>query len=172
MQGLLFLVIFLNLFLAFPVFARITPEDIRQQNRAIFETNLSKIQDSQKKQIIISADKELVNINQKVCDRFQLDLDKMAAVMDELKRRQNVTKTVVAYGQGNTPLDTAAYYLNYAAEALAFQRSQDYTPSIATNPVFGINNSAANLKSNLQILQGKILRAKSEVQKAVNYYEK
>ncbi|MFA5932824.1 MAG: hypothetical protein WCV81_01000 [Microgenomates group bacterium] len=170
MAGLiLFLVIFINLFFASPTFARITPEDIYQQTRANFENNLSKIQDTQKKQSIITADNELKNINQLVCNRFQLDIDKLSAILEEEKSRQNVTKTVVAYGQGNTKLDTAAYYLNYAAEALAYQRIQDYTPQIGSGNYAGaINNSAANLKSNLVSLQNKILRAKSEVKKAIN----
>lgn len=153
--------------------ARITPEDIYQQTRANFENNLLKIQDQQKKQLVITADQQLKDINQAVCARFQLDLDKMAAIMEELKSRQNVTKTIVAYGQGDTPLDTSAYYLNYAAEALAYQKIQDYTPSITgTNLAGAITNSSNNLRSSLITLQNKILRAKQEIKKAVEYYEK
>jgi hypothetical protein len=173
MPVIFLLIILVNLFIAPSTFARVTPEDIYQQTRANFENNLSKIQDAQKKQSILSADTELKNINQIVCNRFQLDVDKLSAILEEEKSRQNVTKTVVAYGQGNTKLDTAAYYLNYAAEALAYQRIQDYTPAIGSgNYASVINNSAANLKSNLGILQNKILRAKAEVKKAINAYEK
>lgn len=151
------------------VFARITPDDIYKQTRSNFETNLAKISDPAKKQLVTQADWELKNINQAVCDRFEKDLDKMAAILDEEKSRQGITKTVVAYGQGSTPLDSAAYSLNYAAEALAYQRSQDYTPNISgTNLAGAISNSSANLKYNLKILHGKILKAKAEVKKAIN----
>lgn len=163
----------INLLTVTPIFARITPEDIYQQTRANFESNLSKIQDPQRKQLVITADQQLVSVNQSVCSRFQIDLDKMAAILEELKSRQNVTKTTVAYGQGSTQLDTAAYSLNYAAEALAYQKIQDYTPSInGTNLAGAINNSSANLKSNLGVLQNKILKAKQEVKKAIDTYEK
>lgn len=155
------------------LFARITPNDRYQQTRADFVTNLSKIQDQQKKQLIITADQQLKDTNQLVCARFQIDLDKMAAILEELKSRQNVTKTVVAYGQGSTQLDTAAYYLNYAAEALAYQKIQDYTPNIAASNLAGsITYSSNNLKGNLNVLQNKILRAKQEVKKALNTDEK
>lgn len=161
------------LLLITPASARVTPDDIYKQTRSSFETNLTKISDPAKKQLVIQADWELKNINQIVCDRFESDLDKIAAILDEEKSRQGITKTVVAYGQGSTPLDSAAYSLNYAAEALAYQRAQDYTPNIAgTNLAGAINNSSANLKNNLQILRTKILNAKTEVRKAVNYYEK
>lgn len=173
LKVVLVLIIAINFLITPSLFARTTPEDIRQQTRNNFENNLSKIQDQQQKQLVISADNELKNINQTVCNKFQLDLDKLSAILEEEKSRQNVTKTVVAYGQGNTPLDTAAYYLNYAAEALAYQRAQDYTPAIGGGNFKGaINYSSSNLKGNLETLQNKILRAKSEVKKAISYYEK
>lgn len=153
--------------------ARVTPEDIYQQKRSDFTDSLSKIQDQKKKQTVISADQELKKINQSVCNRFQVDIDKMAAILEEEKLRQGATKTIVAYGQGSTPLDSAAYYLNYAAEALAYQKIQDYTPNISeSNLAGGINNSSGNLRNNLEILQGKIFRAKTEMKKAITYYEK
>jgi hypothetical protein len=160
------------LLLITPAIARTTPDDIYKQTRANFENNLSKIQDPQKKQLVIQADWELKNINQNVCDRFEKDLDKLAAILDEEKSRQGITNTVVAYGQGSTPLDSAAYSLNYAAEALAYQRSQDYTPNISGMNLSGaVNNSAGNLKYSLQTLQNKILNAKAGVKKAVDYYK-
>lgn len=167
------LLIFEGLLTPNSLFARITPEDIYQQKRADFQTNLSKIQDSRKKELVLIADQQLKETNQQVCSRFQIDLDKMAAIMDELKSRQNVTKTIVAYGQGDTQLDTAAYYLNYAAEALAYQKIQDYTPSISNSNLAGsITYSSNNLKGSLRVLQSKILRAKQEVKKAIVIYEK
>lgn len=179
MQNILFqtigllLIILGNLFSPSITFARVTPNDIYQQTRSNFETNLSKIQDSVKRQSVVVADQALKDINQSVCTRFKVDIDKMAAIMEEEKSRQNITKTVVAYGQGNTPLDSAAYYLNYAAEALAYQKSQDYTPNISGgNLAGGINNSSRNLRNNLEVLQSKILRAKAEIRKALDYYEK
>ncbi len=153
--------------------ARITPEDIYQQNQANFNSNLSKIQDPNKKQTMITANQVLKDTNQTVCFRFQTDIDKIAAILDELKIRQNITNTLVAYGRGNTPLDTAAYYVNYAAEAVAYQKIQDYTPNISGgNLARSVNSNSKNLRSNLEILQSKILKAKTEVRKAIIYYEK
>jgi regulator of protease activity HflC (stomatin/prohibitin superfamily) len=150
------------------VFARITPDDIYQEKRVQFQTNLEKMTDPKMKEAVWEADQTLRDINQKVCLRFQLDLDKMAAILDEEKSRENVTKTIVAYGQGNTPLDSAAYQLNYAAEALAYQKAQDYTPEFSGgNYKTSINTSSANLKYSLEALQNKILAAKTEIKKAI-----
>lgn len=147
--------------------ARITPEDIYKERRAQFEIQLSKISDPAKKDIVIKADKMLNEINQKVCERFDEDVTKMAAILEELKRRAGVTETVVAFGQGDTTLDKAAYWVNYAQEAVAFQKIQDYTPQIGSDPSIGIANSQANLRSSLVGLQQKIIRAKNEVKKAL-----
>ncbi len=155
------------------VFARVTPDDLLQEKRATFQANLNKIQNSKKRQAVINSDLTLQEINQTVCSRFQKDLDKMAAILDEEKRRQNVTKTIVAYGQGNTPFDSAAYQLNFAAEALAYQKAKDYTPNIGNNNLLGaVNTNSSNLKSDLGVLQNKILNAKTAVKKALDYYEK
>lgn len=166
--------VFLTLLNPLTAFARVTPNDIYQAKREQFKTDLEKIFNPEKKQNIQKADKMLSEINQSVCDRFDMDINKLSAILEEEKFRQQVTKTVVAYGQGNTPLDTAAYYLNYAAEANAFQKVQDYTPQIANgkNLAGGVNASISNLKSNLQTVKGKILRAKTEIKKAISYYEK
>lgn len=88
--------------------------------------------------------------------------------MEEAKRREGVTETVVAFGQGDTPLDNAAYWVNYAQEAIAYQKIQDYTPQVnSSDPSAGISNSQANLRSSLVGLQQKIIKAKNEVKKAL-----
>lgn len=96
----------------------------------------------------------LYQINQKVCDRFETDVLKLAAIMEELRRRKGITETRVAFGGVDTPIKNADYQVTYAAEALAFQRAQKFS-------------SAAQLRSSLEILKNKILRAKSEVGKAL-----
>lgn len=94
-------------------------------------------------------------VNQKVCDRFEEDVTRMAAIMDELRGRNGITETRVAFGGVDTPIKSADYYITYAAEAIAFQRAQNYS-------------SAAGLRSDLQSLANKILKAKGEVEKALN----
>lgn len=155
------------------VLARVTPNDIYQQTRADFEANLNKVSDPNQKQQIIQADQDLNQINQTVCQRFDIDIAKMAAILEEEKSRQNITSNVVAFGMGNTPMDSAEYYLNYAQEAVAYQKIQDYTPQIGSgNYKQALTNSMNNLQSSLETVQGKILRAKTEVKKALDYYEK
>lgn len=92
----------------------------------------------------------LDQVNQKVCDRFQVDINRLGAIMDEYRSRQGITQTRVAYGQVDTPVEQADYWVNYAAEALAYQRAQKYS-------------SVANLRSSLGVLAGKILKAKTAV---------
>lgn len=99
---------------------------------------------------------EVLNqINQKVCDRFEGDLSKLAAIMEELRRRKGITETRVAFGGVDTVIKSADYQVTYAAEALAFQRAQK-------------SSSQANLRNSLEVLKGKILKAKNEVRKALD----
>lgn len=97
----------------------------------------------------------LDDVNQMVCDRFEEDVAKLAAIMEELRRRKGITETKVAFGGSDTPIKNADYWVNYAAEALAYQRIQDYS-------------SKSYLRGNLETLKGKILRAKNEVRKALD----
>ncbi len=93
-------------------------------------------------------------INQKVTSRFEKDLIKMAAIMEELRRRKGITETRVAFGGIDTPVKAADYQITYAAEALAFQKAQKFS-------------SKEDLKYSLQILANKILNAKAKVKKAL-----
>lgn len=104
--------------------------------------------------ITVIATSNLDQINQKVCNRFEEDLVKMAAIMEELRRRKGITETRVAFGGIDTPIKSADYQITYAAEALAYQRAQKYT-------------SLNDVRYSLQTLAGKILRAKAEVKKAL-----
>ena len=96
----------------------------------------------------------LYQINQKVCDRFETDVLKLAAIMEEVRRRKGITETRVAFGGVDTEIESADYQVTYVAEALAFQRAQKYS-------------SGANLRNSLGVLKNKIIRAKSEVGKAL-----
>ncbi len=104
---------------------------------------------------VANAQLNLDSINQKVGNRFEEDLNRLAAIMEELRRRKGITETRVAFGGVDTPIKSADYWITYAAEAVAFQRAQKYS-------------SKAGLKSDLGILANKILRAKREVGKALN----
>lgn len=97
----------------------------------------------------------LNQINQKVCDRFEGDVLKLAAIMEELRSRKGILETRVAFGGIETQVESADYWITYAAEALAYQRAQKYS-------------SKNVLKNSLEILKNKILKAKGEVGKALN----
>jgi len=73
----------------------------------------------------------LYQINQKVCDRFEGDMVKLAAIMEELRRRKGVTETRVAFGGVDTQIKSADYQVTFAAEALAFQRAQKFSSKSA-----------------------------------------
>ena len=144
-------------------FARYTPNDAYQETRAAFEKSLQKM-DPAKAEKIKKADEILYEVNQKVCDRFEEDVNKLAAIMEELRNRQNITETRVAFGGVDTPIEQGDYWVNYAAEAIAYQRIQDYTPLNGS-----VASSMNSLRSELGILQGKVVRAKTQVKKALNY---
>lgn len=103
----------------------------------------------------VYATPSLDQVNQKVCNRFEEDTARLAAVMEELRSRKGITETRVAFGGIDTTIKSADYWITYAAEAIAFQRAQK-------------PKSQAALKSSLQTLAGKVIRAKNEIRKALN----
>lgn len=157
-------------------FARVTPEDIYNEKRSAYEQRLASIQDPLKKEKMQKADLLLQEINQKISSRFDEDVAKLAAVLEELKSRIGAEgqSTIVAYGQGETKLDSAAYWLNYAAEAVAYQKIQDYTPQFSTEAQLAgsVGTSMNRLSGDLGVLRNKIIRAKNEMSKIVAFYEK
>lgn len=105
--------------------------------------------------VIVFATTSLDEVNQKVCERFEDDLSKMAAIMEQLRERKGILETRVAFGGVDTPIKSADYQVTYAAEAVAFQRAKKYS-------------SKSELRYSLEVLKNKILRAKNEVGKALN----
>ncbi len=103
----------------------------------------------------VSAINSFDDINQKVCNRFEGDVVKLAAIMEEFRRRKGITETRVAFGGVDTQIKSADYWITSAAEAVAYQKAQKYS-------------SKSQLKSSLEILRNKILKAKDEVRKALN----
>lgn len=96
----------------------------------------------------------LDQINQKVCDRFEEDTVRLAAIMDELRDRKGMKQTRVAFGGIQNQVETADYWVTYAAEAIAYERAQKFS-------------SASQLRSSLEVLSGKVLKAKAEVGRAL-----
>lgn len=96
----------------------------------------------------------LDQINQKVCDRFEDDVSKLAAIMDEVKNRQGIKETRVAFGGIDSNIKQADYWVTFAAEAIAYQRAQKFS-------------TTSLLRSNLEVLKGKVLQAKQAVRQAL-----
>lgn len=96
----------------------------------------------------------LDEINQKVCNRFEEDVSRLAAIMEEVRNRAGIKETRVAFGGIDDQIKSADYQITFAAEAIAFQRAQKYS-------------SKNQLRSSLEVLRGKVLRAKNEVGKAL-----
>ena len=67
-------------------------------------------------------------------------------------------------------LENAEYWLNYAQEAVAYQKIADYTTNISSDSSVdtAINAQKASLKSDLGVLANKILHAKAELGKVLN----
>lgn len=94
-------------------------------------------------------------VNQRVCTRFEEDVAKMAAIMEEVRNRKGIKETRVAFGGVDTPIKSADYQITYVAEAIAFQRGQKYS-------------SQSQLRYSLETLRSKILNAKTEVGKVLD----
>lgn len=103
----------------------------------------------------IYASVDLNQVNQKVCNRFEDDVSRLAAIMEEVRERLGITETRVAFGGIDDHIKEADYWITYAAEAIAFQKYQK-------------PQSVGGLKASLEGLRGKVLRAKREVGEALN----
>lgn len=171
MKRILILILFVAIFLPATVFARVSVNDVYQEKRQAWEQQITKLspanQDKVKK-----ADELLKQINLSVCARFDADIAILTAIDAQIRERRGMDSvpTQVAYGSGNTPLENAEYWLNYAQEAVAYQKIADYTTNInGDSSVDGaINSEKASLKSDLGVLANKIFRAKSEIAKILN----
>lgn len=96
----------------------------------------------------------LNDVNQKVCDRFEEDVSRLAGIMEEVRARKGIKETRVAFGGIDDAIKSADYQITFAAEAIAYQRAQKYS-------------SQRELRYSLEGLKEKVLRAKSEVGKAL-----
>lgn len=103
----------------------------------------------------VFAQVNLDQVNQKVCDRFEEDTSRLAGIMDEVRERLGITETRVAFGGIDDAIKSADYQITYVAEAIAFQRAQKYS-------------TAKQLRFQLEVLKGKVLRAKAQVAKALD----
>lgn len=103
----------------------------------------------------ILAAPSLEEVNQKVSLRFEEDVSKLAAIMEELRERKGIKETRVAFGGIDNQIKSADYWVTFAAEAIAFQKAQKYL-------------SQTTLKSSLQALAAKVRRAKNEVRKVLD----
>lgn len=171
MKNIILMFLLLVLILPSQVLARRTSvDDEYQAKRSAYQLQLKKLS-PQNQDKIKQADKLLVETNQKVLVRFDDDIAKMTAVLEEYKSRQNLegANTKVAYGQGDSQLDQAAYWLNYAAEAVAYQKIADYTPQISDDASVpgAINRQVNILKADLTGLKAKILTAKVQILKVI-----
>lgn len=104
--------------------------------------------------VTTSAYSSLDEINQKVCSRFEEDTARLAGIMEEVRVRLGIKETRVAFGGIDDQIKSADYWVTYAAEAIAYQRAQKFS-------------SIGELRSSLEVLKGKVLKAKGEVGKAL-----
>lgn len=171
MKRILIIVLFLAIFLPSTVFARVSVNDVYQEKRQAWEQQITKLSPANQVKVK-KADELLKQINLSVCARFDADIAILTAIDAQIRERRGMDSvpTQVAYGSGNTPLETAEYWLNYAQEAVAYQKIADYTTSISGDSSVdsAIAIQRANLKSDLGGLVNKILRAKSEIAKVLN----
>lgn len=102
----------------------------------------------------VFAQVDLDVVNQRICTRFEEDVSRLAAIMEEVRARKGITETRVAFGGIDDAIKSADYQITYAAEAIAYHRAQKFS-------------SKDKLQYSLEILKSKILRAKTEVAKAI-----
>lgn len=147
------LVLFSLLFL-FPnlVFARTTPEDILNAQRADFNQTASKYSLTSKNKLSMM-EKKLAEVNQKLSTQLSVIMSRQGDILEEYRRRQDY--------QTSAQLTNVEYWVTYAHEAVAYQAGKIYIFNLTTekNLVSDINSSINLLQNELNTTRGKVIKS-------------
>ncbi|MBI2021597.1 hypothetical protein HYS93_01790 [Candidatus Daviesbacteria bacterium] len=150
---LFFLVISFTL-LIHTSFARITPEDIVNQQREDYQSKVNKYSQSNRKKLEdLSA--KIASLNKKATDQYTQVMDNQALILDEYQKRLG--------GGSNQATENARYWLTFAHEAVAYQAAKIYIFSLTneTNLKGDANLLISQLQSDISTLRGKVIKSQN-----------
>lgn len=139
----------MNLITIIPVQARVTPEDIVNSKREIYEEKVKNYSPENKQKLENLAEK-IAEVNKKRTDELDRIMVIQAAILDEYQGKM---------GSKNTAqIEKARYWITYAHEAVAYQAAKIYLYNLSSES--NIKNDALNL---ISLFQGDLNSARSKV---------
>lgn len=135
------------------VYARITPEDIVNAKREIYQQIIKKYS-PQSQTKLTQMEQAITQVNQKLTDQLDLNMQTQAAILEEYVRRRGGT---------SDDIENARYWLTYAHEAVAFQAAKIYIFKLSSekNLKGDVGKTISGLQSDLNILRGKVIKSQN-----------
>jgi len=163
------------LIIATPTYARTTPEDIVNAQKASYTQSIRNYSASNK-QKLETWEKKIEVFNDLKSSELEHLMETQGAILDEFTRREamlirrsEIAEKKMTDGKSRNlsdPIENARYWLTYAHEAVAYQAAKVYV----FNPT-GESAIHQNILSTINIMQGDINVLKGKVQKSQSIIE-
>lgn len=164
------LLILIVSFFAAAVSARTTPEDILNSKRSAYAQKVQNYS-SIHKQKLEDLSQKIANLNKKITDDLNLNMEKQGQILEEYTRRNNLEKVS---NDGikrnlNEPMENARYWLTFAHEAVAYQAAKTYVFNLTSEAnIRGDTNTAISLlESDINTLRSKIAKSQKIIRNLV-----
>lgn len=141
-------------------YARVTPEDIVNAKREVYQQIIKKYSpNSQVK--LAQMEQGIAEVNQKLTDQLDVNMQTQAAILEEYARRQG--------GEASDSIENARYWLTYAHEAVAFQAAKIYIFELSSekNLQGDVTKTISQLQSDLNTLRGKVIKSQQIIKELV-----
>lgn len=153
------------------VSARITPEDILNSKRSAYAQKVQNYS-SIHKQKLEDLSQKIANLNKKITDDLNLNMERQGQILEEYTRRNNLEEIS---NDGikrnlNEPVENASYWLTFAHEAVAYQAAKTYVFNLTseTNIRSDANATISLLESDINVLSLKVAKSRKIIKQLVN----
>lgn len=172
MQKILPLLILVS-FIIFPtiIHARITPEDIVNEEKSAYEQKLENYSPANREKIE-SFSKKVAGFNADKTDELELIALRQGEILDEYVRRNNIAEDGGADGinRSSDPVAVARIEITRAHEAIAYQAAKIYIPNLTGQA--NVKSDSLNLINRLQydinIARNKLVYSHSLLENLLN----
>lgn len=146
--GLFFFLLTTN-YLPPTIHARVTPEDIVNEQKSAYEQTLGNYS-PENRQKIEEFSKKIADFNAEKTYALELIAQRQGEILDEYVRRNNIEENGGADGihRSNDPVSVARIEITRAHEAIAYQAAKVYIPSLSGQS--NIKSDSLNLINRLQ----------------------
>lgn len=155
MKKLLIIALFLlttTYFLPATVFARVTPEDIINEQKDIYNTRVKNYSPANK-QKLDEAYKKIQALNLRIYGELDELMIRQGQILDEYLARKGFKETEA--------IRNSRYWITFAHEAVAYQQAKIYVFSLTgeANVERDINIAINNLQADITTLKGKVIKS-------------